>query len=349
VDSETGSPAAKQRRLLDLARQGDEDAFRELMEPHRAQLRAHCYRMLGSIQDAEDASQDALLRSWRGLLGFQADKPLRPWLYRIATNVCLDAIARRPERTLPLEHGPPARPDDGPGAPVPETVWVEPYPDDALGLEDGYAAPDARYEQRESVELAFIVAVQHLPALQRAVLLLRDVLGFSAREVADALDTTVASVNSALQRARKPLRAKLPARTQQATLRSLGDRDVRELVQRYVDAWASRDIDTIVSLLVEEATFAMPPHPHWFDGRDAVIAFITSTGRPRLRHVIGRASGQPAIGWYLWDPQASNYAATSLEVLTLDGARVRHITAFVAPALFSRFDMPPTLEVDGRD
>jgi RNA polymerase sigma-70 factor (ECF subfamily) len=191
--------------------------------------------------------------------------------------------------------------------------------------------------------------VQHLPPLQRAVLLLRDVLGFSAREVADALDTTIASVNSALQRARKTLEAELPARTQQATLRSLGDREVRRLVQRYVDAWASRDVERIVSLLVEEATFAMPPHPHWFDGRDAVLTFITSTGKPRLRHVIGRASGQAAIGWYLWDPQTSTYAATSLEVLTLEGARVRHITAFVVPEFFPRFGMPPTLPILGRD
>ena len=331
--------------MLELARDGDEKAFRELIEPHRGQLRAHCYRTLGSFQDAEDALQEALLRSWRGLSGFRVDKPLRPWLYRIATNVCLDALAHRPDRTLPIDQGPPARPEEGPGTPRTEILCVEPYPDEVLGLEEGYASPEARYEQRETVELAFIVAVQRLPALQRAVLLLRDVLGFSAREVADILDTTVASVNSALQRARKALEAELPARTQQATLRSLGDAQVRQLVQRYVDAWASRDVDAIVSLLVEEATFAMPPHPHWFDGRDAVIAFITSTGKPRLRHVIGRASGQLAIGWYLWDPQTANYAPVSLEVLTLEGARVRHITAFVLPELFPRFGMPPTLAV----
>src|SRR5919204_5907590 len=188
--------------LLAAARRGDEGAFRRLVEPHRRDLQAHCYRMLGSLHDAEDALQDALLRAWRGLDGFEGRASLRTRLHRIATNACLDLAARRPKRVLPLDYGPPSDPHDGPGETLVESVWVEPYPDVRLGLVDALAGPDARYEQRESVELAFVAALQHLPASQRAVLILRDVLGFSAREAADALETSVASANSALQRAR---------------------------------------------------------------------------------------------------------------------------------------------------
>jgi RNA polymerase sigma-70 factor (ECF subfamily) len=333
---------AELRRLLELAL-SDDAAFRVLVEPYRAELHAHCYRMLGSFHDAEDALQESMLRSWRGLSSYDPARPLRPWLYRITTNACLDVIAKRPKRTLPIESLPSAEPDQGPGEPVTETPWLEPYPDEALGLQDGYAAPDARYEQRESVELAFIAAVQHLPARQRAVLLLREVLGFSAREVAESLETSVPSVNSALQRARRTLAQRVPDSSQQATLRSLGDVRVRELVGRYVEAWASRDVDGIVAMLVEDATFAMPPFPHWFRGRDAVVAFITSTGHPDMRHLTARANGQPAVAWYTWDPGRHMYAATSLEVLTFDGARVSEVTAFVFPDLFVKLGLPAAI------
>ena len=232
-------------RVLGAARRGDEDAFRRLVEPHRRELHAHCYRMLGSLQDAEDALQETLLRAWRGLGGFEDGKPLRPWLYKIATNASLDAMAKRPKRVLHLD-APPWQPADGPGTPLLESIWIDPYPDEHLGLADGYAAPEARYELRESVELAFIAALQHLPARQRAVLILREVLGFSAREVAQSLDTTAASVNSALQRARKTVEDVLPERSQQQTLRSLGDDGLRRLVERYVAAWESRNVDAMV-------------------------------------------------------------------------------------------------------
>src|SRR5688572_33123088 len=192
----------QERELLAAARRGDEDAFRDLVEPRRAELHAHCYRMLGSVHDAEDALQEVMLRAWRGLSGFEGRSSVRSWLYRIATNTSLSVIEKRPKRVLPIDYGPAADPHDGPGQPVVESVWVEPYPDERLGLEDGFAAPEARYEQREAVELAFIAALQHLPATQRAVLIMREVLGFSAREVAETLETTTASVNSALQRAR---------------------------------------------------------------------------------------------------------------------------------------------------
>ncbi len=338
-----------------MAADRDEQAFGELVEPHRRELHAHCYRMLGSPYDADDALQEALLRAWRGLGGFDTGRPLRPWLYRIATNVCLDLIAKRPKRVLPLDYGPPAGPGEGPGKPVVELVWLEPYPDETLGLESGLAAPEARYEQRESVELAFVAALQHLPPNQRAVLILRDVLGFSAREVAESLDTSVASVNSAMQRARRTVDERLPARSQQETLRELGDSRLRELVARYVTAWENRDIDAMVAMLVESATFAMPPHPHWFSGRDAVIAFLAATGEPDLRHALARANGQPAIGWYLWDPPTERYQPASLEVLALeDDGRVTEITAFTGrmcatsdlgalPDLFPSFGLPPEL------
>src|ERR671931_746682 len=227
----------RERELLKAAREGDQDAFGRLVEPYRRELQAHCYRMLGSYADAEDALQETLLRAWRALPGFEERSSLRSWLYRIATNACLRAIERRPKRVLPIDYGPAADPHDEPREPLTESVWVEPYPDEMLGLEDALAGPDARYEQRESVELAFIAALQHLPARQRAVLILRDVLGFSAREAAEVLETTPESVYSLLQRAHRTVDQRLPELSQQATLRALGDERLRELVERYMDAW----------------------------------------------------------------------------------------------------------------
>jgi RNA polymerase sigma-70 factor, ECF subfamily len=329
-------------RVLEAARRGDEDAFRQLVEPHRRELHAHCYRMLASLQDAEDALQETLLRAWRGLGGFEGGKPLRPWLYRIATNASLDAIAKRPKRVLHLDE-PPWRPADGPGTPLLESIWIDPYPDEHLGLEEGYAAPEARYEQRESVELAFIAALQHLPARQRAVLILREVLGFSAREVAQSLDTTAASVNSALQRARKTVEEALPERSQQQTLRSLGDDGLRGLVERYVAAWESRNVDAMVSVLVEDATFAMPPFPCWFTGRADVVAFIAQF-KPVLRHVMTSAGGQPGVAWYILDEQRGAYLPAAIEVLTLEGDRVKEVTAFAdSETLYPRFGLPAAL------
>src|SRR5919197_5859229 len=231
-------PATTQERnLLEAARGGDEQAFERLVQPYRSELHALCYRMLGSVHDAEDALQEALLRAWRGLGRFEGRSSLRSWLYTIATNASLTAIERRPKRVLPIDYGPASDPHgDGLGVPPTESVWVEPYPDEAIGLEDGYASPEARYELRESVELAFVAALQHLPTNQRAALILREVLGFTAEETADSLDTTVASVNSALQRARKTVEEKLPDESQQETLRSIGDDGLREVVEGYISA-----------------------------------------------------------------------------------------------------------------
>jgi RNA polymerase sigma-70 factor (ECF subfamily) len=336
-------PEAPDPRVLEAARRGDEDAFRDLVEPHRRELHAHCYRMLGSLHDAEDALQETLLRAWRGLGGLETGRPLRPWLYKIATNASLDALAKRPKRTLRIADSAPSEPAAGPGTPLVESVWIEPYPDEHLGFEDGYAAPEARYEQRESVELAFIAAIQHLPARQRAVLILREVLGFSAREVAQSLDTTAASVNSALQRARRTVDDELPDRSQQAALRSLGDERLRGLVERYVEAWESRDVGAMVAVLAEDVTFAMPPFPHWFSGRDTVITFMVGTGKPPLRHVLTRAGGQPAVAWYVRRPPRGVYLPTSIEVLALEGERVKEVTAFASASLFPYFGLPSEL------
>jgi RNA polymerase sigma-70 factor, ECF subfamily len=340
------SASITEEELLEAACRGDEDAFRRLVEPHRPALHAHCYRMLGSLHDAEDALQDALLRAWRGLCGFRGRGALRNWLYRIATNACLDAIARRPKRVLPIDYGPPVNAEGRePGEPVAESVWVEPYPDETLGLEDGYAAPEARYEQREALELAFVAALQHLPPRQRAVLILREVLGFSAKEVSKSLGTTVASVNSALQRARKAVDDRLPEKSQQATMRSLGDERVLEIVQRFIDAFERGDVDAIVALLAEDATFAMPPYEEWYLGREAIADSWLMPGGPppRLRYLQTRANGQLALGAYGFDPEGNRFLPIALDVLTLRGARIADITAFRTPEIFRRFGLPDEL------
>jgi RNA polymerase sigma-70 factor (ECF subfamily) len=338
---------------LEAARAGDEDAFRRLVEEHRPELHAHCYRMTGSVQDAEDALQEALIRAWRGLPRFEGRSSLRSWLYRIATNASLDAVSQRSKRALPMDYGPAADARAGPPSDaLLESVWVEPYPDG--GVPPGYAAPDARYEQRESVELAFIAALQHLPAKQRAVLILCEVLGFSAQEVAETLDTTVASVNSALQRARAAVEQRLPDRSQQQTLRSLGDDGVRELVQRFVDAWERGDVDAVVAMLADDATIAMPPLPTWYTGREQVGRFLATyplSGAIRWRAVPTHANGQPAVAKYTWEDGA--YLPFAFEVLGLDGPRIASMTAFVPReaahrdplvlATFERFGLPPRL------
>jgi RNA polymerase sigma-70 factor, ECF subfamily len=323
-----------QDALLAAAREGDDGAFRDLVEPHRGPLHAHCYRMLGSVHDAEDALQEALLRAWRGLGRFEGRSSLRSWLYRIATNASLDAIERRPKRVLPIDH-PAADPAAGPGEPLLESVWIEPYPDEALGLGDGLASPEARYEQRESVELAFTAALQHLPANQRAVLILRDVLGFSAKEVAATLQTSVASANSALQRARATIERRLPERSQQATLRALGDEGVRELVEGYLAAWESHDVEAVVSMLTEDAAFTMPPLRSWFGGRADIEAFLRGwplSGEWRWRALRARASGQEALAFYSWDPGTEDFRRFALNVLTLRGERVAEVDAFLTRA-----------------
>ena len=338
-----GTFSERERELLAAARRGDEAAFRDLVEPRRPELQAYCYRMLGSAHDAEDALQEALLRAWRGLSGFEGRSSLRSWLFRIATNVCRTAIEQRPQRVLPVDYGP-ADPHSPSVAPPAESAWVEPYPDEALALGEGPTVPEVSYELRESVELAFVAALQHLPANQRAVLILREVLGFSAAEVAEALRTTPASVNSALQRARRLVEERLPEQSQQATLRSLGDERLRALVERYTRAMEQGDVDALVAMLIEDATWSMPPTPTWHRGHAAITAFLTEGPlRVRWRHLPTRSNGQPAIGCYLWDETTGTYVRSVLDVLTLQETRIAAVTAFTDPEVFARFGLPDEL------
>lgn len=347
MSSAPRSLAGTEGDLLEAAKRGDEDAFARLVGPHRGELHAHCYRMLGSVPDAEDALQEALLRAWRGLARFQGRSSLRSWLYTIATNACLRTLERQPRRVLPVDYGPAADPHDAPGEPITESAWLEPYPDERLAVEDGFSAPEARYERRESVELAFIAVLQHLPARQRAVLLLRDVLGFSAGEVADMLATTPASVYSALQRAHKTAEDRLPEQSQQATLLALGDERLAELVEAYVEAWERGDVDAMVAMLTEDARLTMPPRATWYSGRHAVAAFLRGgplAGNRSWRIAPTRANGQLAFGHYIWDDRGGAFVGHHVCVLTLRGDRVEELTAFLTPEVFRRFDLPGEIQ-----
>jgi len=307
--------------------------------------------MLGSVHDADDALQETLVRAWRGVDGLRDDDSARPWLYKIATNVCLTELARRRRRVLPHDFGPAADGDVPPGAPVAESTWLEPYPDESIGVPAGRATPDATYEQHEAVELAFVAAVQHLAPNQRAVLLLREVLGFTAQEVAGALETTVPSVTSALQRARAAVRERIPAESQQASLRSLGERGLRDLVGRYVAAWESCDVDAFVSLLAEDATFAMPPLSTWYTPREVIASWARKSamsGAWRWRAVPTRANAQPALAFYAWDESGGAYLPFALNVLSLTGRAVGDVTAFIVrsidapePEAYVRFPEQP--------
>jgi RNA polymerase sigma-70 factor, ECF subfamily len=336
----------QERELLATAKDGNEDAYRRLVEPHRSELHAHCYRMLGSVQDAEDALQEALVRAWRGLEKFEGRSSLRSWLYRIATNTSLDAIQRRPKRVLPIDYGPAADPHGGVGEPMVESVWIEPYPDETLAIEDGYASPDARYERREAVELAFIAALQLLPANQRAVLILREVLGFSAQETADTLETSVASVNSALQRARATIEKKLPDQSQQETLSAIGDEKLREIVEQYADAWERNDVDMVVSMLADDVAFTMPPMARWFQGLDGVRGFLERWSMlPEWgwKSIPVTANGQAALAFYSWDEQQQARVPFAINVLTFEGEKIKEIDAFIV-----RASMDPDPDVQAR-
>jgi RNA polymerase sigma-70 factor (TIGR02960 family) len=332
-------------RLLMRAAQGDEEAFRELTDPHRRELEVHCYRILGSMQDAEDVLQETLLAAWRGLDRFERRASLRAWLYRIATNRCLNALrdaGRRPPLDLPFDAPEPTR--------VGEPTWLQPYPDALLGgTIDASPGPEAHYETRETVELAFITALQHLPPRQRAALVLRDVLGFRAAEVADMLDSSVESVKGALKRARATLEQRLPpADRDRSPLPNSPDE--RDLVRRFADAFQADDINGIVALLTEDAWFTMPPSPLEYQGRPAIASFLreNATWRhgQRYRLVPTRANTQPAFATYRTDPHAPIAHATGVVVLTLEGERIAAVTQFLDTSILSRFGFPRTLRAE---
>ena len=328
---------------LARARDGDEQAFRDLTDGHRRELQVHCYRILGSVQDAEDALQETLLSAWRGLDGFEERSSLRTWLYTIATNRCLNTLrdgARRPQEERPLSFQPPEPTRYG------EFAWLEPYPDALLeGVPDAAPGPEARYEAREAVALAFVTALQRLPPRQRAAIVLKDVLGFQAAEVARMLETTETSVNSALQRARATLDAQAPPSRERAPLpRSVGE---RELVGRFADAFENGRVDQIVALLTEDAWVTMPPEPFEYQGAAAINeffkhAFIARRDRTH-RLVPTGANGQPAFGHYMGDAYAPILRGMGVIVLTLEGDRISHLIRFGGSHLLSRFGLPRTL------
>jgi RNA polymerase sigma-70 factor, ECF subfamily len=323
------------------ARTGDDEAFARLIGPYRHELLVHCYRMLGSLQDAEDVLQEALLRAWRRLGTLRQPASLRAWLYKIATHACLDALDKRPRRTLPSDIYPPADPWGSMAPPIEGPIWLEPLPDE--WLVDASDHPEARYTMHESIALAFQVALQLLPPRRRAVLILRDVLAWQAKEVAHLLDMTISAVNSALHRARATMR-KYHGADRDAAVRSLPDDErTRRLLGEYVQAWGAGDIAKLIALLKDDATWIMPPLPTWYRGREAIHAFIATrllaARGVRRRYIPARANGQPAMAIYHRSDGGEAYRAVGLQVLTIEESvwQIAQVTTFLKPELFSRF------------
>jgi RNA polymerase sigma-70 factor (TIGR02960 family) len=328
-------------QTISRARAGDEAAFRELTDPHQRELQLHIYRIVGSAQDAEDLLQETLLAAWRGLGQFGERASVRAWLYRIATNRSLDALRasrRRPEEQRMSQMPEPTR--------WSEPLWLEPYPELLLeGIPDQAPGPEARYETREAIALAFIVGLQHLPPQQRAVLVLRDVLGYRAGEVAEMLETTEAAVNSLLSRARAAFESRLPA-TERERAPLPSSKLEREVVGHFAEAVESGDVDAMVAVLTDDAWLTMPPLPHAYQGRGAIGAFLRGAEERRgapLRLVAARANGQPAFGCYVAAPETDVARAFSLLVLTLEGERISAITWFADSSVFPRFGLPRML------
>ncbi|MEU4776146.1 sigma-70 family RNA polymerase sigma factor [Micromonospora sp. NPDC023644] len=331
----------------DAVRAGDERAFAELTERHRRELQVHCYRMLGSFDDAEDLVQETFLRAWRKRESFQGRSTVRAWLYRIATNACLDFLERhnRQPRQLvvpTLSHG---SVSGRTALPQVEVPWLQPYPDRLLEpVAPPDVEPDAALVAKETIELAFLAAIQHLPPRQRAVLILRDVLGWPATDTATLLDGTVAAVNSALQRARATLKQHLPERRMEWPAATDPSQEERAVLQRYVEATERADLSALAALLREDARFTMPPKPTWFEGRDAIIeswtpAMVGPTAWKDWYHVPTRANRQPAVACYVRGPGRSRYQALGLDVLRIEGGQIVEITAFL-PRIFPAFGLP---------
>jgi RNA polymerase sigma-70 factor, ECF subfamily len=326
----------------------DRSAFAALLERHRGELQVHCYRMLGSLEDAEDLVQETFLRAWRGRASFSDRGPtsFRAWLYRIATNACLDVLRGRPRRVLPPQVAAAGDPAAPPPPPV-DLPWLQPYPDRLLeSIAAAEDEPDAVVVARETLELAFLAAIQHLPPRQRAVLILRDVLGWSAKDTASLLEASVIAVNSALQRARATLRDRLPQRRTEWARPSGPSERERALLRRYVDAHERADVQALAELLREDALLTMPPHPTWYAGREAILIASRKGFDPefgQLRSVVTGANLQPAAAHYLRRPGESEYRPLALDVLRIEGGRVAEITSFVSPGLFPAFALPPAL------
>ncbi len=322
ISAPENGPSTASAELLDAVRSGDDGAFEELVSPYRVELQAHCYRMLGSLHDAEDTLQEALVRAWRSSGALDNRGFVRAWLFKIATNCCLTALERRARRELPVHVFP--------AGPAPEISWLEPLPG---------PSPEVESLARETVELAFVAALQYLSPIQRAALVLREVLGFSAAEVAAQLDTSTASVNSALQRARRAIETAAPS--QQTALHDLGEEATSVLVTRWMDAWHTADVDAIVALLAEDARYSMPPLRECYRGAREIRAFLLrGPCRSRWRFLPTTANAQLAFGTYMWDDSAKRYAPGGLDILTIRNGRVTEVTAFLNADL-TRFGLPP--------
>jgi RNA polymerase sigma-70 factor, ECF subfamily len=322
---------------LQAARTGDAKAFARLVEPFRGELRAHCYRMSGSLHDADDWLQESLIRAWRGLATFEGRASLRTWLYKVTTNVCLDGLRERGARTLPTELGPPADPSV-PMTPNMDLLWLEPYPDDLHGPTP--SSPETRYGQRESVALAFLVALQLLPATQRAVLILRDVLGLQASECAELLDSTVPAVNSALQRARETVESRADAKS--TAIAPVDDPGTQALLAKYIEAWELADVNKLVALLHEDATLAMPPFSAWLLGPKAIGASIDAMvfgaqGAGGIKMAPTRANGAPAVTAYFRDAVTGSWSPRGVHVLEIREERITAIHAFLDGSLVEKF------------
>ena len=324
--------------MTELAPSLDRAAAERELEGHRRELTGYCYRMLGSAFDAEDAAQEAMVRAWRALDRFDGRSSLRTWLYRITTNVCLDALNGRNRRALPMDMGPARTASEPLGAALPEATWVEPMPDGRVVRPD--TDPSAQAEERESIRLAFVTALQHLPPRQRAVLILRDVLRWSAKETAELLDTTVASVNSALQRAHATLEAKAPAHPSEPM-----DDEHEELLARYVEVFERYDIASLVTLLHDDATHTMPPWDLWLEGPVEIERWMLGQGAgcEGSRLVPVRANGQLAFGQYKPDPGGGPHVPFSIQLVEVAGGRIAGITYFLDTKLFPLFGLPPML------
>jgi len=321
---------------LDAALQGDQQAYTDLVEPYRPELLAHCYRLTGSMQDAEDMVQETRLRAWSKLGSYAGLASLRAWMYKIATNACLDDLKKQRRRLLPSSSFPPADPNQPFAPPISELIWLEPFPDELLT--GSSVSPEASYSQRENISLAFTIALQNLAPRQRAVLLLRDVLGWRANETAKVLEMSLSSVNSALFRARKILKHVYYSAPETSD-------ETASLLDRYVQAWERADIDGLVKLIKTDAQFTMPPSPSWYQGRDAIIAMISNfmfagdaVGRWRLTPV--RANAQPAYAFYQRVDSSDEYQAFGIHVLAIDGGEVASISHFLHEGLFPHFGLP---------
>jgi RNA polymerase sigma-70 factor (ECF subfamily) len=348
----TATTQSEAAAVVAAARSGDASAFAALAERYRRPLHVHCYRMLGSVEDAEDLVQETFLRAWRGREGFEERSLFRTWLYRIATNACLNALERAPRRVMPQDVAPPVTAatdaSEARAEPpwAPEIPWLQPYPDDLLEpAAPSETEPDAVVVSRETIQLAFLAALQHLPPRQRAILILREVLGWSSKETATLLDTSVQSVNAALQRARSTLRTRLPPGSYDLAPTTALTAVERALLQRFMEAWERKDAHALTALLREDARWAMPPAPLWFDGRAAIVRLFELFPIERLgdiRMVATAANRQPAVATYIRRHGESAYRLTGLTVLRTDGEEIAEVTTF-SPALVSAFRLPPTL------